>query len=72
MSLISSIMLKVRLSDVNAQPKVFSRKFYGLMTKPPLDFSLDLYALHLAKKQGFKVHIIPVIFSKRLYGEAKG
>ena len=72
MSFFSSIMLKTWLEDVNAQPKIFPRSFYNLMENPPLDFSLDLYVLQLAKKHGFKIETIPVIFPKRIHGEAKG
>ena len=40
MSLISSIMLKARLSDVNAQPKMFHKNFLEKINDPPNDFSL--------------------------------
>ena len=62
------------LSDINAQPKMFSRQFYDKYLKEdyPLDFSLDLYALYQAKVNGYKIKTLPVIFAKRLYGEAKG
>ncbi len=72
MSLVSSLVLKTWLSDVNAQPKVFFREFYNEMKNPPLDFSLDLYVLYLAKKIGYRTETIPVLFNKRLHGQAKG
>ena len=58
---------------VNAQPKLFSRKFYDkhLVKGAPLDFSLDLYLLYWARKFG-RIIEIPVYFEKRIYGEAKG
>ncbi len=72
MGLISSVFLKVRLTEINAQPKLFHRNFYEAIVKDaPHDFSLDLYFLFKAKKQGLILDF-PVFFLPRLYGEAKG
>jgi len=73
MQVLSSWALKHNLDDINAQPKVFSRKFYEtyLEDKAPYDFSLDLYAHYWAAKTG-KVVDIPVVVNERLHGEAKG
>lgn len=62
------------VNEINAQPKIFSRKFYEnfLHGKAPKDFSLDLFLLITAKKEGVKILEFPVFFNKRLYGEAKG
>ena len=72
MSLYCSIILKEKLVDINAQPKLFHRSFIDLLDSPPLDFSLDLYLLYFFKKQNVKINSIPVYFDKRLHGEAKG
>lgn len=72
MQILSSMCLGVYLSEVNAQPKLFSREFYNLFKSPPYDFSLDLYILYLAKKNNYKIVTIPVYFKDRIYGEAKG
>jgi dTDP-glucose pyrophosphorylase len=74
MQLIASLVLKTYVDDINAQPKIFSRKFYEnfLKTKSPHDFSLDLFALFVAKKNGLKIKEIEVNFAKRIHGEAKG
>ena len=66
--------LRVWMSDINAQPKLFSRDFYQayLLQHAPYDFSLDLYLLYQAKRNGFRIATIPVDFSKRHAGEAKG
>lgn len=72
MQVIASILLKEPLNDINAQPKLFSRKFYeSLVTNAPHDFSLDLYFLYHAKKDATIIDF-PVYFAKRLHGEAKG
>lgn len=72
MELLSSLCLGKCLLEINAQPKLFSRDFYNLMKTPPNDFSLDLYVLYLARREGYKIISIPVFFKKRLYCEAKG
>lgn len=74
MQIVASLALGVKLDDVNAQPKVFSRRFYQsfISTKAPYDFSLDLFLLYQAKMNGYKTLEVPVIFANRLHGEAKG
>jgi glycosyltransferase involved in cell wall biosynthesis len=73
MQIIASILLKTWLTDINAQPKLFSHDFYikHIKDNAPLDFSLDLYLLFQAKKYG-KIKTINVDFKKRIHGEAKG
>ena len=69
MQVYCSLKLKSILNDINAQPKLFSRKFYEKNFKnPPLDFSLDLYLLLNAKR----IKTVDVFFHKRKFGEAKG
>ena len=72
MQLLASLCLGTYLSEINAQPKLFSKIFFDSMKNPPDDFSLDLYALYLAKKKGCNFVTMPVDFKNRLYGEAKG
>ena len=72
MGILSSLALGKRLSEINAQPKLFSRSFFERYEKnAPLDFSLDLYLLYCAKRNG-KIIDFPVYFAKRVAGEAKG
>lgn len=71
MSLFESVYLGKKLIDINAQPNVFSRSFFETWEAPPYDFSLDLYALYMAKKQGMKVVRFPVEFPKRIHGSSK-
>ena len=72
MSIIASLALKGRFSDVNAQPKLFPRTLLDDMDGAPGDFSLDLYLLWLAGRQGYAVLEHPVGFGMRTQGEAKG
>ena len=72
MGFLSSIALGTRLTEINAQPKLFSKSFFDNIEKDaPHDFSLDLYFLYHAKKQG-RIIDFPVYFAKRVAGEAKG
>jgi glycosyltransferase involved in cell wall biosynthesis len=72
MAVISSLVLGVWLTDINAQPKIFHRSFLKKMVDPPMDFSLDLYLLWLARKENLQTIEQPVFFAKREFGEAKG
>ena len=74
MQWIASAALGVRLDDVNAQPKLFSRAFHEahLRAGAPADFSLDLYLLYKARTSGTPILDVPVVFAPRLHGEAKG
>jgi len=72
MSIISTLLLRKRLSDINAQPKMFHRVFLDKLKEYPTDFSLDLYLLYQAR-----FHQIPIIeyqveFGERIHGESKG
>lgn len=72
MAIISSILLGIKLSDINAQPKMFHRKFLNELKNFPNDFSLDLYLLYNAKIKGYSILECPVNFEKRIYGQSKG
>ena len=72
MSLISSLFLKQKLWDINAQPKIFHRDFMYHLKKAPYDFSLDLYVLFVANRIKISIKSFSVFFSNREFGEAKG
>ena len=72
MSIIASLALGGRFSDVNAQPKLFPRVLLDHMSTAPGDFSLDLYLLWLAGRKGYTIVEHPVAFGRRIHGEAKG
>lgn len=64
--------MRTFLSDINAQPKLFSKTFFKTIAdNAPFDFSLDLYFLLHAKNKGSIVEF-PVDFSQRTAGMAKG
>jgi glycosyltransferase involved in cell wall biosynthesis len=72
MSLLCTLILKQKLWDVNAQPKIFHRDFLNNFKNTPKEFSLDLYLLCVANYTNTEIKTIPVTFSRRKYGEAKG
>ena len=72
MSIISSLTFRVKLSDVNAQPKMFNKDFIKFLDDAPNDFSLDLFILVTAVKNNYTVLEHPVSFENRNYGVSKG
>ena len=65
-------MFNLRLNDINAQPKIFNKKFIKFLSNAPKDFSFDIFLLLKAKKNNFKIYEYPVVWHKRFAGEAKG
>jgi glycosyltransferase involved in cell wall biosynthesis len=68
MSIFETLLLGQRLFDINAQPTMFSRRFFETWGNPPDDFSLDLYAYYLARKAGMSIFRFPVLFAERAHG----
>jgi glycosyltransferase involved in cell wall biosynthesis len=68
MSAFETLLLGKRLWDINAQPTMFSRRFFESWRTPPHDFSLDLYAYFQARVLGLAVHRFPVRFGARAHG----
>lgn len=71
MQAFATAILWESLADINGQPKVFPRALLDLAVAPPIDLSLDLYFLYLARTQGFDVQTIDVNFGAREHGESK-
>ena len=70
MALFTSIVFRIKFDDINAQPKIFHRKFLKYLKKAPKDFSLDLFFLFIANFTRY--WNTPVYYKKRIRGEAKG
>ena len=71
MGLLMSILFKRSLMETNAQPTLFKREFLADWSSPPKDFSLDLYAFIMARRQGMKVARFEVNFLSRIHGHSK-
>jgi glycosyltransferase involved in cell wall biosynthesis len=67
----SLVLLQKDLPDINGQPKVFHRTLLDLAVAPPVDLSLDLYFLYLARRNGFAIQTFDVEFRDREFGESK-
>ena len=61
-------LLGLSLSEINAQPKVFSRELLATFIAPPSTFAFDLYALYHAAKAGYEIKTIDVQFPPRVHG----
>jgi glycosyltransferase involved in cell wall biosynthesis len=68
MSVFETLLLRAPLWDINAQPTLFSRKFFEQWMNPPHDFALDLYAYYQARRKGVPVYRFPVRFGRRAHG----
>lgn len=71
MSLFATCVLRTRLSDINAQPKVFHRSLMELLPDPPDGFPFDVYVLYQAKRARWAEATLPVVFSARKHGQSK-
>lgn len=70
MSLYETIILHVKLWDINGQPTLMAKKFFDSWENPPFDFSLDLYSYYMAKKKKLKIYRFKVIQHKRENGKS--
>ncbi len=70
MSGFESLYLGVKLWDINAQPNIFPKYFLEQLENIPKDFSMDLYLLYTAKKQGMKIIRFDVLFPERIHGQS--
>ena len=68
MSFFETVLLGKPMWDINAQPTMFSRKFFETWSQPPHDLSLDLYVYYQARLGGLEIHRFPVLFGDRAYG----
>lgn len=68
MTAFETLLMGRPLWDINAQPTIFSRRFFDTWSSPPDDFSLDLYAYFQARRSGLPVRRFPVLFGERAHG----
>ena len=55
---------------INPKKYIFHRSFFENLDSIPNDFSLDLYLLYTAQKQGLDIIRFDVLFPDRLHGES--
>lgn len=68
----ANLKLNTNLSDIGAQPKLFSKTFWDSVSeKAPYEFGWDIYILSAIEKIG-QIETIDVDYSLRQFGEASG
>jgi len=71
MSFWASACLWRPLHDINAQPKVFSRRLLAELADMPRGFEFDVYVLYRALSLGWAPETLPVHFGERAHGLSK-
>jgi glycosyltransferase involved in cell wall biosynthesis len=72
MSVIGYLFTGQFISDINSQPKIFSRDLLSDLDNYPDDFLLDAHLLYELKKQGMTIHSRKSNFLKREANKSKG
>jgi glycosyltransferase involved in cell wall biosynthesis len=67
----SDLILGHHLEEINAQPKLFHRKFLAEFRAPPDTYELDIYAYDKAVSRKLDIVEIDVVFQERVAGESK-
>jgi len=70
MELVALLLLRRRLSEINAQPKLFHRGLLEHLDRPPVDFNFDVYVLYQARRHGWRLESIDVEFPPRPHGQS--
>jgi len=68
MSVFESILFRKRMTEINAQPTIFTRSLIADLNNAPLDFMLDLFAYNKAISKGYRQKRFFVYFGRRKYG----
>lgn len=71
MSVFETLLFRMHLYDINAQPTIIRRDFLKAWQKAPTDFSFDLYVYVMARKRRIEVKRFEVWFKDREFGESK-
>ena len=70
MQTLATLLLRTRLTEINAQPKMFHRDLLTCLPNPPIDLNFDLYVLYAARKCGWRLMTFPVAFPPRQHGQS--
>ncbi len=65
MTIYNTIIFRALLTDIHAQPVIFSKKFYRSINFFPNDMMFDVWIYLLAKKRGLNIKRFNVIFNKK-------
>lgn len=70
MALTASLIFRMRLSEINAQPTAFAASLKDKLIAGPDDFGFDLFAMVLARQEGLREFRLPVYFGERFAGRS--
>ena len=69
---LASMILGVKMEEVNAQPKIFNKEIMKYFNNMPYKWTtLDTYVMYICLKNKIEVKTIDVIFNTRKYGQSK-
>ena len=68
MSVFESFLFRKKMTEINAQPTIFTRSLITDLDNAPLDFMLDLYVYNKAILKGYRQKRFFVYFGRRKYG----
>jgi len=69
---LASMILGVKMKEVNAQPKIFNKEIMKYFNNMPYKWTtLDTYVMYICLKNKIEVKTIDVIFNTRKYGQSK-
>jgi hypothetical protein len=70
MQALATLLLRTRMHEINAQPKLFHRELLAHLDDPPIDMNFDVYAVYIAKRHRWRVRSFPVDFPPRRHGQS--
>ncbi len=70
MEVVALVLLRRRMTEINAQPKLFHRSLLDHLPNAPIDFNFDVYVLYEALRHGWHVRTIEVEFPPRRHGQS--
>ena len=68
MSIFSTLLFQIFLSDIGAIPVLFHRNLMNKLDNIPYDFSIETYVYYIAKKENYKIIRLPIYMSERERG----
>ena len=69
---LASLILGIKMREVNAQPKIFNREMMKYFTNMPHKWTtLDTYVMYMSLKHDVEIKNINVVFNTRKFGHSK-
>ena len=66
-----SLILGFNMKEINAQPKIFEKKYFDIFNNPPKKYArLDTYFYYIALKKNFVIENMNVVFRSRVHGKS--